>query len=216
MTRRGRPVRSEVDAVRTQVWAGEVIRQYGGWITDLDQMIELQRNRKTGAHPSSRWSKYRRGLTSPGEGAAGREYVDSVDVLFAGTGKIYWHPLWRALRLDLPLTRGELLTLYKALPLQAHQSILLGGGNARFWRRPPESIAWRAIVNVADPLDRLGALMLLARDGELSQWPELTKLANRFLNEELHWAVTQPLLERSGISITRMVTDWVESPSAGL
>jgi len=108
---------------------------------------------------------------SLGEGA--KRLTSVVEDKLPGTKAIYWHPLWRALQFDQPLTRLELFELCATLPAEMTQAIMQKQPSARFWRRPAGEIAWGKIDDGAPMIDRFGAALLLCRDAELSQDPAL-------------------------------------------
>ncbi len=167
--RRGRPTRSQIDLIRCQVWVGEVQRQYLGTWRELERFVGLRLGDWREGGFTSRWNKYARGATTPGVGDSARRLTTIVESLLPQTESIYWHPFWRALQFDKPLTRNELFSLYAQLPTEIAQAIMQKTPSARFWRRPTADIAWRHIEYGHSLIDRLGAALLLCRDAELSQ-----------------------------------------------
>ena len=201
--KRGRPLRTELDRMRVQVWFRSVVTQSGKNSTELASQFNDAAKGRAFA-PSSLWSKYSRGDASPGHPTYGMGLVERVDAEYPGTGRWYRHALWRALHPD-PLTHVELRSLFEMLPQELRSALLHPFPGNRFWRKEPVSRIFLEELLSSPSIDSAACLACIAREAEINQDQLTHELAFQALQMVAADLMADPIMKIASFSLNSWI-----------
>lgn len=200
---RGRPKRTKLDLLRTQVWFRAVTSASGLSAYALEKKFSAARSGGDFQATSS-WTKYGRGAATPSHIASGLGLVERVDSHYPGTGSWFHHVLWRALD-PKPLYHEELRFLYEGLPSEIRAALLHPHPGNRFWRRPLPRNRYYLVTGDETTIDTAAAFACMARDAEISQDQETHLEALQSLQSCLRSLEKDPIMGVAALPLQALV-----------
>ncbi len=185
---RGRPKKSPIAMLKTQVWFQAVSLISGKSAYQLEKYFhpEQVRRGESWVIRPRRWDRYRNGVMEPKDVTGG--LIDQVEAVAPSSAYWFRMPLWTAIEIA-PLTQEQIDAQLLTLESDVLAVLFMPENNVKQKRQPFGDKESQQLIELGS-LDALAAAILLVRESETLRSSELRTLAL-----ETYRALQRPIAE---------------------